>query len=75
MLSRHNVWGRNDLVKRGGLHLNWRGTDILASRFASATEGSDSKFSRLYMQGHDRDGRKTVGFNCAISMLETSPIR
>lgn len=30
-------WGRGDLYKRDGLHLNWRGTDILAGRFARAT--------------------------------------
>ena len=27
-------WGRGDLFKRDGSHLNWRGTNILAGRFA-----------------------------------------
>ena len=31
--------GRWDLFRRDGLHLNWRGTNILAGKFASAARG------------------------------------
>lgn len=31
-----DFWGRCDLYMRDGLHPNWKGTDTIAGRFASA---------------------------------------
>ena len=38
--------GRWDLYKKDGLHLNWRGTNILAGRFASVNREDLNQFGR-----------------------------